>query len=368
MNKLKKIIIFYPNTERGGVINNLINISNYLSIYFEVYLITDLKKKNKFNRNIRFVLFRSINRIFNIYYKFFSTLKASFVLFSFLRKHDPKNTIVFSAQSHVVAILISKILNFKIVIRNSEDIIASTIFSENYFKSFFVFVSKFFFYNFATKIITNSKKSLNSLKKIIFFKKKLVLIYNPYLSKIYKNNKKNKKKNIILNIGRFCKQKNQIQLINAFERFHNLYSDFKLFLVGGGYNEKVIRQFIKNKNLQKKIYLKKWSKNLSKYYLESKFFVLSSLYEGLPNCLLDSVNYELPVVSTAVAGAEDILIKNRGGYLAKVNNEDSLLLAMIECQKKYVNSQNKILYAKIFLKRFLINNQSKKYLNLIKSV
>ena len=82
MNKLKKIIIFYPNTERGGVINNLINISNYLSSYFEVYLITDLKKKFKFNKNIRFILFHSISRVFNIYYKFFSTLKASFLLFS----------------------------------------------------------------------------------------------------------------------------------------------------------------------------------------------------------------------------------------------------------------------------------------------
>ena len=275
---------------------------------------------------------------------------------------------MFSAQSHIFAILISKILNFKIVIRNSEDIIASTIYSENYFKSFFVFLVKIFFYNFATKIITNSNKSFNSLKKIIFFKKKLVVIYNPYLTKIHKVNKKHKRKNIILNIGRFCKQKNQIQLINAFERFHILYPNFKLFLVGGGYNEKVIRQLIKNKNLQKKIYLKKWTKNLSKYYLKSKFFVLSSLYEGLPNSLLDSVNYELPVVSTAVAGAEDILIKNRGGYLAKINNEDSLLLSMIECQKKYDSSQNKILYAKIFLKRFLINQQNKKYLNLIKSV
>jgi glycosyltransferase involved in cell wall biosynthesis len=367
MNKLKTIIIFYPNAERGGVINNLINITNYLSSYFDVYLITDSKKKFKFNRNVRFVLFHSINKIFNIYYKFFSTLKASFVLFSFLKKHDPENTIVFSAQSHIVAILISKILNFKIIIRNSEDIIASTIYSKNYLKSFFVFVLKIFFYNFATKIITNSKKSFVSLKKIIFFKKKLVLIYNPYLTKIYKNNKNRKKKNIILNVGRFCKQKNQIQLISAFERFQNLYSDFKLFLVGGGYNEKVIKQFIKNKNLQKKIYVKKWSKNLSQYYLSSKFFVLSSLYEGLPNSLLDSVNYELPVVSTVVAGAEDILMKNRGGYLAKVNNEDSLLLAMIECQKKYDISQNKILYAKMFLKRFLINKQNNKYLNLIKS-
>ena len=48
MNKLKKIIIFYPNSERGGVINNLINISNYLSKYYEIHLITDKKNIKKF--------------------------------------------------------------------------------------------------------------------------------------------------------------------------------------------------------------------------------------------------------------------------------------------------------------------------------
>ena len=43
------------------------------------------------------------------------------------------NTIVHSMQSNFIPIVISKILNFKIVIRNSEDAIESIKYSENKF-------------------------------------------------------------------------------------------------------------------------------------------------------------------------------------------------------------------------------------------
>jgi glycosyltransferase involved in cell wall biosynthesis len=370
MNKLKRIIIFYPNSERGGVINNLINISNYLSKYYEIHLISDKKniKKFKFNKNIKFIQFKKLTKVFNIFYKFFSTIKATYTLYFCLRKNNRENTVVFSAQSHILAIIVCKILNFRIILRNSEDILASSLYADNYLKAFSILILKFFFYNFSTKIITNSKKSLASLKKIFFLKRKITLIYNPYLVKIYKKNIIFKRKNIILNVGRFCKQKNQMQLIDAFDNFKKQYPNFKLFLVGDGYKKRKILEYIKVKKLQKKVIIKKWSENLKQYYLKSKFFVLSSLYEGLPNVLIDSINYELPVVSAKVSGAEDILMGNKGGYLAEVNNKNSLLLNMIACQKNYKNSIKKTLYAKKFLNRFLLEKQNKEYLKLIKNI
>ena len=370
MNKLKKIIIFYPNSERGGVINNLINISNYLSNYYEIHLITDEKntKKFKFNKNVKFIQFEKLNRVFNKFYKFFSTIKAAYTLYFNLRKNNKENTIVFSVQSHILAIIVCKIMNFRIIIRNSEDILASTLYADNYLKASFIFILKFFTYNFSNKIITNSKESLNSLKKIVFSKKKISLIYNPYLVTINKKKIISKRQDIILNIGRFCKQKNQIQLIDAFDTFELQYPNFKLFIVGDGYQKRNILEYIKNKKLQKKVVLKKWSENLKLYYLKSKFFVLSSLYEGLPNVLIDSINNKLPVVSTKVSGAEDILMGNKGGYLAEVNNKNSLLLNMIACQKNYKNSIKKTLYAKKFLNRFLFEKQNKEYLKLVKNI
>ena len=370
MRQLKKIIIFYPNMERGGVINNLVNITNFLSLYYQINLITDANniKKYKFDKNIKLIKVRGIETISHLFYKFFSTIKASYILFLHLRKLDTTDTIVFSFQSHVLSILVSKILNFKIIIRNSEDVMQSTKFSNNYLKAILIILLKYFFYNLTTKIITNSKQSFNSLKSIVCNKKKILLIYNPYLNRIYKVSQKNKRQNIILNIGRFCKQKNQFQLIDTFNKFTKMHAEYKLFLVGAGSEKKKLLEYIKYKKLEKKVFLKKWSDDLRKYYLKSKFFVLSSLYEGLPNVIIDSINFELPVVSTAVSGTQDILLGKKGGYIAKVNNEDSLFFAMQSCHNNYNIAKKKALYAKIFLHRFLIKIQNKKYLELVENI
>ena len=49
------------------------------------------------------------------------------------------DTIVHSMQSNFISIIISKILNYKVVIRNSEDAIESIRYSENKFFSFLIF-------------------------------------------------------------------------------------------------------------------------------------------------------------------------------------------------------------------------------------
>ena len=84
---------------------------------------------------------------------------------------------------------------------------------------------KVIFYNLCSCIITNSVGSKNSLKKFVFNKKKIKTIYNPYLKKI--NHQNFKKQNIIINVGRFRKQKNQILLIRAFYKFSQEYKNYK---------------------------------------------------------------------------------------------------------------------------------------------
>ena len=86
-----------------------------------------------------------------------------------------------------MAIIVSKFLGFKII-RNAEDAISSTIFAENKFQSLIILFLKVILYNFSDKIISNSKGSGNSLKKI--FIKKIFPIYNPYLKKINNNSPK----------------------------------------------------------------------------------------------------------------------------------------------------------------------------------
>ena len=76
----------------------------------------------------------------------------------------------------------------KIIIRNSENPIYSSVNSENKITAFFIIILKFLFYSFADGVITNSKGSAKSLSFFIFNKKKIKHIYNPYLQSINKKN------------------------------------------------------------------------------------------------------------------------------------------------------------------------------------
>ena len=74
-----------------------------------------------------------------------------------------------------MAIAVSKFLGFKIIVRNAEDAVSSTLFAENKFQSLIILFLKIITYNFSDKIISNSIGSGNSLKKILLKKKKYFL-------------------------------------------------------------------------------------------------------------------------------------------------------------------------------------------------
>ena len=181
--KLKKIIIFYPSFERGGVEIVLVNFIKYLLKNNIKTILIANRFVNKFN-NKNFKLAK-VNK--KIYFKFNSRISRAFGalknLNEELHKANNTDTIIFSLQSSSLAIPLCKLKNFKVVVRNAEDPIESTVYADEKFFSLIAFFSKIIIYNFANGIITNSNGSRNSLSKILFNVNKIRAIYNPYLKK-----------------------------------------------------------------------------------------------------------------------------------------------------------------------------------------
>ena len=363
MKKIKNIIVLYPSFERGGATANLINFVNACDKKkIKIYLITNITQKDQkkfFNKDIKIIKIDdrlNINYFKRSYTSIFSLLK----LVKLFKRIETKNSLVFSFQSHILPILISKIFGRKIIFRNSEDIIGATKYADNKFTAYLIFFLKLLFYNFSDGIITNSTKSKESLDKIIM-KKKTKLIFNPYLKKISKNRKIPKKK-YILSVGRLCKQKNQEIIIKAFSIFLQKYPNYKLILIGHGPDEKKLINFCKKLNIKKNVIFKGWIKNPKNFYLNSKVLLFPSLYEGLPNTLIDAINYDLPCISSRCSGAEDILTKKLGLYVP--HDDPKFLAKKIEFViKNYRNVNLNVLRIKKKLNRFLIQPQTSKYLN-----
>lgn len=363
MKKIKTIIVLYPSFERGGATMNLINfINTCVEKKIQIFLISNIDKnlkKKLLKKNIKVSNF--FDKLQNKNFKrFFTSFFSIFALLKLFKKTDFRSSLVVSFQSHILPILVCRLFGRKIVIRNSEDIIDATKHADNKFSAYFIFLLKILFYNFSNGIITNSIKSKKSLDQIIF-NNKCTLIYNPYLKRIFKKKKKIRK-NYILSVGRLCKQKNQIIIIKAFALFVKKFPNYKLILIGhGNYFEKLKKMTI-DLNIKKNVKFLGWIKDTKKYYLSSKIFVFPSLYEGLPNALIDSVNFNLPSISSRCSGAEDILDNKYKNFVSK-NNHKELSKKMIKTINNYPSSLKNLKKIRKRLDRFLIKKQCLKYLN-----
>ena len=357
----RNLILFHPSFERGGVENIIKNLIEY-NKKFNIYLMSSnnaLKFINKKKYNFNFINVSQKIKIPFFPERFLSAINGMIILFNFLN-NNKGNFLIHSTQSNVAAIIVSLFKSNKIVIRNSENPIYSFLYSENKFFSIISIILKYIFYNFVDAIITNSYGSGKSLEYFIFNKKKIKPIYNPYLKKI--NKKTFKKKNYLITIGRLRKQKDQKTLIEAFKIFLEKNRNYKLMILGHGSLEKKLKKLSKNLNIEDRVVFKGWVKNTATYLKHSKIFVLSSVYEGLGNVLIDAVNYNIPCVSTnCPSGPDEILLNGKGGYLVKTKSPKLLAEKIQYSINNYSYSLKKNLRAKKKINRFLILKQTKKY-------
>ena len=103
----KKVVIFIPSIEKGGVEKNLFIISDFLFKKFKDLTIISASKKSRkrFNKKIKFLCPRS-----KIWDNFGRNIKYFISLLLLIKKIlDNRNIIVLSFQANIYAIVICKI-------------------------------------------------------------------------------------------------------------------------------------------------------------------------------------------------------------------------------------------------------------------
>ena len=123
-----------------------------------------------------------------------------------------------------------------------------------------------------------------------------------------------------------------------------------------------LKKKIDELNLNKNVIIMGWTENTQKFLKNAKIFVLSSLYEGLGNVLIDSINYDVPCISTdCFSGPREILLNGKGGFLVKNNDVVDLSNKMKFCISNYKLAIKKNNISKKYLKRFLTIDRVREY-------
>ncbi len=341
----RSLNFYFPSIEKGGLEKNVFSLVNSLAEKkFKINFFTyednttnkEFKKKFIFHKNINVITANFIPGINHRYIKYFFCFIKLFIF------AINSNRLIVSFQGNVLPIIIAKITGRKIIIRCNT---APSKYINNSFKRIFFK----FFYSLSDMILVTTIDFKKEIKKYFGLNS---FVHRQSLD-VFDIKKKSKEKinfkffkNFnglkIINIGRLTFQKDQITLLNAFEKLIKSRKA-RLLLLGSGSDKDKLINFINYKRINKSVKIIPYASNPFKYIALSNLKILSSRFEGSPNILLETACLKRLIISSdCKVGPREILQSGKGGILFKVGNSDELYKIL-----KNINLKSKTIKAKI---------------------
>ena len=182
-------------------------------------------------------------------------------------------------------------------------------------------------YHLADTVVVQTQHNKDYFSKSL--QKKCKIIYNPVDLQEYQGLAlRTEKKYRIVSAARLMKQKNQLMLIDAFAQIKKDFPDYSLTIYGEGPFRDTLEQRIKERKLEDSVSLPGKVQNVFDCIADAQLFVLSSNFEGMPNALIEAMCLGLPVISTKVSGATDLIEHGKNGLLSDVGDTGQLAQCM----------------------------------------
>lgn len=332
-----KIVIIEKDIDVMGGVERIINIlANNLSQDNEVTVISEHQnvskpffeyndnvkikyilnrtKIGKFNKKRQSIIFRVLNKLQKEQDKIITRYLKGDSL-SLLKEAD---CIIFGRVQvalHFLPFLVKNNIQGKIIVRDAIHLaFMSSKMKEEMLKYFPRYVDTF---------IVSSDESIKKYQA--FFgnnKVNIVKIYNP-LGIVPKGNYDFNAKTIV-SLGRIEHQKGYENLVLAFKRVSDKYSDWKLKIYGTGPDEEKLKSLIEANNLSSKVMLLPGTSDVIEVLNESSIFVTTSRYEGYANVLVEAMSCGMPCISFDwLMGADDIINNGENGIIVPLNNREA---------------------------------------------
>ena len=331
----------------GGVERSFINLSKeFKNKGHNVKFVSLNDIKSTYNEDLKFIKLNSKRTVFSI-----NKLSKTF--------NDEGPDLIISAQyyANIIAVISSKFSKNKAKIIISErNHLSSELKKLNLFKRLIISSLIKFLYKKADLIYGNSDEVCNDLKKNFNLKNKIKKILNAsFIENINKLSKEKvhdewiTKANVPLlaYVGRLEPQKDIDTLLKSFEILNN-HHDSKLLIIGDGSEKgKLLKCSTEIKSKIKHI---NFDENPYKYLTHCDILLLTSIYEGMPNILIEAQALEIPIVATdCPGGTSEVLLNGETGLLAKTGNPGDIsnkIVKIIDNEKiknKFALNYNKSL-------------------------
>lgn len=138
----------------------------------------------------------------------------------------------------------------------------------------------------------------------------------------------------IMYAGRLVKQKDLLTLLDSFRIIQQKIPDAKLLIIGNGNERRHLEHFVRQHSLEKQVSLIAGTMDIREYMQRAQVFLLSSLYEGSPNILIEAMACGLPVVATRTSGIPELIEHGVNGYLVSPGDFKSMAEVTIRLLQK----------------------------------
>ncbi len=184
---------------------------------------------------------------------------------------------------------------------------------------------------------------------------KIVTVYNPYdfvtMDKLANEPLSEEEPSffegnfVYCNVGRIMYQKGIWHLVKAFYAVQQKHPEARLVLVGEDFSEGKLQSLITTLKIEDKVLLTGRVKNPYKYMKNSNAYVLSSLFEGFPNAMVEAMACGLPVIAAdCKSGPREILYQNPNLESTAETMEMcdyGILIPPLECEELWSDSITK---------------------------
>nr|WP_081663520.1 glycosyltransferase [Clostridium paraputrificum] len=362
-NKVKNLAILIPTLSIGGAERVAANLSIGLSRYYNVFIIVYNRTENEYAHNDNIICLESkfykgvLGKAYGFFKKIFQIRKIKKeynidISLSLLDMPSILNILSRYRDKVIVSVRNYKSREVNGITGKIDKMMIST------------------FYNKADLVIACSELIKEDMIENFNVKReKIITIYNPYniedikekckeeISDYDVNNKK-----FIVNVGRLTNQKGQDHLLRAFKIVKQSIADINLVIVGVGELEESLKKLAIDLGIFDSVFFVGFEKNPFKFIDKSEVYVLSSLFEGFPNTMLEAMICGAPIVSTdCKSGPREILcdIYDKNKVYNKFTEADYGIITPDFVESNNIESCEKELAEAIIL--LLKNDELKKH-------
>lgn len=235
--------------------------------------------------------------------------------------------------------------------------------------------------HYSTAVIANSQATATALRQ--YTDKKIDVVTNGIDLERYELNCDDMRRNVrdelkipedsivIINVGRVCYQKNQLQVIeissNVVKRFANVH-----FLFLGEIQEKAylgqLQELALRLRVTSNIHFGGHTTEVNRYFVGSDVLIHTSRKESQGRVILEAMAAKLPVVAYDVGGIKESMINGKTGFLFPFGTIDPVVKALNTLAQNKIMREEMGLEGYSYVQRFSSEHTSRQIVAVIERV